>query len=340
MKRVLSQEEIDAMVRGTNETKDEHAENEGRSVKPCTFRQSGQLAGEHVRAVSALHEAFARGLAQSLGAYLGVSFEAKLVSVEQIAYGEFLQSLPEITYMVSFHVSPMNASAAMQIDPSLVFSLIDILLGGTSRCEVITREISEIEAEVMAEVARIICRELAEAWKPLAISLELERYETGAQVQHFLPATEKTICLSFEIRVADTQGTLNLIVPFAVSHPLLRKVSAEAPSSRTRSKTQFAPKVKAKILDCTFPASLDLPSIKVPIHEVLALSPGDVRSFHIPIGTPAALIISGRQVFEARPVRQDGLRAAQIGDALSVSEETDVRVAHNSVALAGQGALT
>lgn len=328
MERVLSQEEIDAMVRRARGA-GENATAGQRSIKPCTFRQSGQLAGEHVRAVSALHEGFARGLAQSVGAYLRVSFEAKLVSVEQITYGEFLERVPEITYMASFHVVPMNAPAAMQIDPSLVFSLIDVLLGGTSQCEVKFREISEIEAEVMAEVAKVICRELAKTWAPLDISLELDRRQTGAQLQRFLPSAEKTLCLSFEIKVGETQGMLNLIVPFAVSHPLLRKVSADTSSSTIHTQRQSADKLKAKMLDCLFPASLTLPAIQLSVREVLALAPGDVYNFHVPVRKSPALMIAGRQVFEARPVRQEWLRAAQVGEALSVSEEAEKRASHN-----------
>jgi flagellar motor switch protein FliM len=337
MERVLSQEEIDAMVRNARGAGGENQRAE-RTIKPCTFRQSGQLSVENVRAVSALHEAFARDLAHSLAVYLGLPFEAKLVSVEQIPYGEFLESVPEITYMATFLVSPMNASAALQIDPGLVFSLIDVLLGGTSRCDVKSREMSEIEAELMAEVAKIICRELAKSWEPLGITLELEKPETGAQLQRFLPSTEKTLCLSFEIKVGDTQGMLNLVAPFAVSHPLLRKVSCEAASPRTHGKRHSADRLKAKMLDCLFPAALELRGIQLPVHDVLALSPGDVRSLHVPLRQPAALILGGRQVFEARPVRQERLRAAQIGEAFGSSENSEKDPARDPAAATRQGA--
>jgi len=334
MERLLSQEEIDAMVRNARGAGGENRAE--RSIKPCTIRQSGQLSVEHVRAVSALHEAFARDLANALAVYLGLPFEAKLVSVEQIAYGEFLEGVPEITYMASFLVLPMNTSAAMQIDTSLVFALIDVLLGGTSRCEVKSREMSEIEAALMAEVAKIICRELSKSWQPLGITLELEGRETGAQLQRFLPSNEKTLCLSFEIKVGDTQGMLNLVTPFAVSHPLLRKVSSEAVSPRTGSRRHSAERLKAKMLDCPFPASLELRGIQLPVHDLLALSPGDVRSLNIPLRQPSALIVDGHQVFEARPVRQEQLRAAQIGEALGPGS-SEKGPAHDPAAAVPQG---
>lgn len=186
MERVLTQEEIDAMVQSAR-GRDHEGENKHRSIKPCSFRQSGQLTGEQVRTINGLHETFARSLTQSLGAYLRVIFEVNLVSVEQLAYGEFLERVPEVTYMMSFQVPRAGASAAMQIDHSLVFPLVDILLGGTGVCEAMTREVSEIEEQIVEGVARIICRELSATWVQFAGDLELEQRQTPSQMQRFLP---------------------------------------------------------------------------------------------------------------------------------------------------------
>src|SRR5689334_21464846 len=140
MERVLNQEEIDAMVQATRTKGGNGDTPEERSIKRCSFRQSGQLTGEQTRALTALHEAFARNLSLSLGAYLRISFETALTSVDQVTYGEFLEQIPEITYLVSFNVRQMNTAAAMQIDHSVVFPIVDVLLGGTGHCEAITRE--------------------------------------------------------------------------------------------------------------------------------------------------------------------------------------------------------
>jgi len=320
MNRVLHQEEIDAMVHATRGASD-NATTDQRTIRPCTFRQSGQLAGEQVRAIGGLLEPFARNLAQSLGAYLSVPFEVKLASVEQLAYGEFLERVPEVTYMVSFLVSPINTAAAMQIDNSLVFPLIDILLGGTGECQELAREVSEIEEQIMEDVAKNICRELAAVFVPLETKLQLEGRESPAQIQRFLAPPEKTLCVSFEIKLANKQGMLNLIFPVAVSNPLLRKLCSAVPSSVTRVTTRSTCRLKERMLECSFPAALDLTSIELSIQELLALSPGKVFSLAVPAKKPASLVVAGREVFEATPVRHARQRAAQIRERLIVSEE-------------------
>jgi flagellar motor switch protein FliM len=321
MKRVLTQEEIDAMVRAASGQQNDGQAPETRSIKPCTFRHSGQLTGAQVAAVNGLHEGFARSLTQSLGAYLRVSFDVTLVSIEQLAYSEFLERIPEITYMMCFRVEQMSAGAAMQIDHSLVFPLVDILLGGIGQCDVFTREVSEIEDQIMEGVAKIICRELESAWTPLGTKLDLDGRQPPAQMQRFLAPTEKTLCLSFEVKLAETTGTLNLIFPVSISNTLLRKLSANSSYGRSRPVVRNGGQLAVKMLDCSFPVELGITAVKLSINTLAGLLPQQVCNLGIPVLKPASLIIAGREAFEANPARQGRLRAAQLGQPLVFAGE-------------------
>jgi flagellar motor switch protein FliM len=321
MEKVLNQEEIDAMVRAARGLKPDDKPVRQRTIKPCNFRQAGQLTGDQVRSLNGLHEGFARSLTQSLGAYLRVPFEVNLVSVEQLTYGEFLERVPEVTYMMSLRVLPMNAAAAMQIDHALVFPLVDILLGGTGQSEALTREVSEIEEQIMHEVARIISGELQNIWAPLAFRVELETREPPAQMQRFLAPTEKSLCLNFEIKLAATQGTMNLVFPVAVSSALLRKLSKDWSYSRSPAQQHSATSLRIKMLDCVFPIELGLPKLTFPVRDVLEVTLGETCNLGLPVTTPASLLIAGREVFEAHPARHGRRRAAQLGSRIVHSEE-------------------
>jgi flagellar motor switch protein FliM len=274
-----------------------------------------------VAAVNGLHEGFARSLTQSLGAYLRVTFEVNLVSVEQLAYSEFLERIPEVTYMMCFRVEQMSTPAAMQIDHSLVFPLVDILLGGIGQCEVLTREVSEIEEQIMEGVARIICRELEAAWVPLDTKIDLDGRQPPAQMQRFLAPTEKTLCLSFEVKLAETNGMLNLIFPVSVSNVLLRKLSADWSYGRSRPADRSTGQMIAKMLDCSFPIELGIPHINLPIKTLAGISTQSVCNLGVPVRKPASLIIAGREAFDGNPVRHGKQRAAQVGQKLAFSGE-------------------
>jgi len=322
MRKVLSQEEINAMVRASRGQEESGSPVEGRSIKAYTFRQAGQLTSEQEYALTILHESFARNLGQSLGAYLRVLFEASLASVEQIPYAEFLQRVPKVTYMMSFQVRPIGAAAALQLDHSLVFPLIDIMLGGTGFCQAMTREITEIEEQIMESVSRIICQALAVAWTPLSAEIELEHRLSAAQMQRFLPAPEQALCLGFEIKLAEAKGLLHLIFPISISNSLLRRLSTDRSSGKARSPNRSS-RLAERMLDCPFPVSLGITKIKLPVRTLIDLTAGEICNLAITVRRPASLIISGRELFEAEPVRHGRSRAAQVGRRLPANKIRD-----------------
>ncbi len=314
MKKVLSQEEINAMVRtARGQQRDDAPRAEQRAVKPYSFRQAGQLTDEQLHGVTVLHEGFARNLAQSLGAYLRVLFEASLASIEQINYGEFLERVPAVTYMMSFQVRPVGAAAGLQLDHTLVFPLIDIMLGGTGQCPPMTREITEIEEQIMESIARIICQELAVAWASLNTEIELEHRQTASQMRRFLAAPEKILCIGFEIKLAEARGNLHLVFPVSISNTLLRRLSMDGVYGKARSPNRPSPQLAERMLECPFPISLGITAIKLRVRTLLGLNPGEICNLGVALRRPASLIIAGREVFEAEPVRHGRYRAAQVG---------------------------
>jgi flagellar motor switch protein FliM len=159
MKKVLSQREIDEMVRQARSPAEISATAGAPSaVTLWDGRLAGQIGQEHMQALSRLHESFARNLSHSLGAYLRIQFDATLVSGEHLTYGQFLQGIPEVTYLASCKLIPGGISILLQLDLAVAFPLIDVLLGGEGKGEMPLRGITEIEEQILESVMHIICR--------------------------------------------------------------------------------------------------------------------------------------------------------------------------------------
>src|SRR5215475_3263865 len=191
MEKVLNQDEIDAMVRAARSGSGEAQGPRQPHVEPWDVRRAGQIGREQLQAITLLHEGFARNLTHSLGAYLRVVYAATLVSAEHLTYREFLQRIPETTYLASCGLNPMGMTGALQLDLKVALPIIDLLLGGQGTATGAPREITEIEEQILESVASIVCRELGGAWH--AISLEVkfgERLEVS-QAHRLMPPEEK-----------------------------------------------------------------------------------------------------------------------------------------------------
>ncbi|HTZ95459.1 MAG TPA: FliM/FliN family flagellar motor switch protein [Terriglobales bacterium] len=311
MEKVLNQEQIDAMVRAARGGNAGAAAAQPVAVR-WDARQASQIGREQAQAISALHEGFARNMTHSVGAYLRVAFTAALVSAEHLTYSEFLQRIPEVTYLATCKLVPVDAVALLQLDLAVAFPLIDVLLGGEGKSALPERQITVIEDQILETVMRIICRELQSAWQMLALQFEFEQRQQPEQVQHLMPAEEKTLSLSFELTVAESRGTLNLVFPAVVSNALLRKMSADWSRPKRRSQPDASDRLRTQLLQCPFRVELGMRVPGVPVRDLLDLVPGTVLTLPRAVREPASLRVAEQELFTAIPARRGSSRAAQV----------------------------
>jgi flagellar motor switch protein FliM len=315
MEKILTQEEIDALFRATQGRNAERPKSAvaNRASTACNFRQSATISKDQLRSVSQLHETFARNLTYALGAYLRVAFEVNLVSAEQLSYGEFLQRIPEVTYLVSMILRPMEVAAAIEIDLPLAFPIIDLLLGGPGRAEGTVREITEIEEEILESVVKVIGRELETTWhSALEVQFCFDQRLRQAEISRLMAPNEKVLSLSFEIRMPEARGMLNVALPAAVSNALLRKLTQQAVYRRQRGTTESIVQIRRHLDRCVFPVELVLPEGRVSVSQLLSLEPGEVLKLGCALSEAADVLVSGKRLFRAHPVRCGLRRAAQV----------------------------
>jgi len=311
MRKVLSQDEIDALFSAAKQSPG--TSKSSRRVQTCDLSKLGRLNAEQVRAATTLHENFARHLGNSLGAYLRVGFEMNLVSVEQILYSEFLTRLPDLTYVASLRVMPIDAIAALQADLTLVFPVVDLILGGSGEDTVEPRELTEIEEQIFETVARLIVRDLQSTWTPvLEISMQFDQREQLAQIQSLMSPVEKVLCFTFEIRLPSARGTLNLAFPAVVANALLRKLSEQGLHLERRPARDIQDQLRAQLLQSCFSVDLSLPPSPVSIRDLVALQAGKILVLPQRAQCPVHLNVAGQPMFRAYPSHVGPERAARI----------------------------
>jgi len=293
MERALSQDEIDHVFRKVTGTtsSDELA----RKAVPYDFRRLDRIAKDQLRAIHLLHENFARNLASSLSAYLRAYVMVNLVSVEQLSFAEFLQCLPSPSCLVSLAMRPYEGNAVLEINPALVFPILEMLLGGTGRSGVkIDREITEIEQTILDGVYRIILHDLKQAWSPVTnIDFTIEARETEPQLLHIMAPNEAVLAIGLEIRMADNTGMMNIGMPSLIVKKLRQRFDQQWSVRRAES----TPEEQARLLKIIKPATLQLDARlqgpALPAQDLLALQPGDILFLDYPIEKPITVLVNG-----------------------------------------------
>jgi flagellar motor switch protein FliM len=311
MEKTLKQDEIDALFAAARTADPTRDRTEVRQrVTPYSFSSAGQISTDQLRAISMLNDLFARNLTHNLAAWLRTRFQVNLVSAEQIPFHEFLLRIPEISYAASVRLEPLGALSVLQLDLALAPPIIDLLLGGDGR-EGPLRELTDIEEAILGSVAEIICRELTAAWQPVSLSFNFERRQMQTQVARIMSVNEKTLCLSFEIRMPHSSGLLNLAFPAVVANTILRRLTSDWGRRR-----HHAPEVRARIEASArrirFGGNLQLPPVRLPATTIEGLKPGSILRFDLPANTLPEWRVGGQVLAKARAIRHLAHRAARI----------------------------
>ncbi|HEU5351246.1 MAG TPA: FliM/FliN family flagellar motor switch protein [Terracidiphilus sp.] len=311
MEKTLKQDEIDALFQAAR-TAESNAPEAGTRAKvtPYNFASAGQISNEQLRAISMLNDLFARNLTHNLSAWLRTRFQVNLVSAEQIAFNEFLLRIPEISYVASVRLEPLGALSVLQLDLALAPPMIDLLLGGEGR-EGPLRELTDIEESILASVVEIVCRELTAAWQPVGLSFNFERRQMQTQVARVIAVNEKTLCLSFEVRMPHSSGLLNLAFPAVVANTILRRLTSDW-GRRRRHAPESRAKMEATARKIRLGTALQLPSVRLPARELETLKEGMILRLDLSAQTEAEWRVAGRPLARATAIRQGARRAARM----------------------------
>ena len=186
------------------------------------------------------------------------------------------------------------------------------MLGGEGTSGEITRDITEIEEQVLEGIVRIMFRELQTSWQMISLEFNFGARQQILQAQRLMPPEEKNLCLSFEIKMSETRGTLNLAIPAVVSNALLRKISADFSYQRPRSPIEARHQIQKKLLNCFFPVELSMPGLQIPLQNLTELAPRDLLLFPRNAAVPAVMLVDGVPLCSATPVRVNVRRAARV----------------------------
>jgi len=319
MEKTLRQDEIDALFEAARASTPEAARTDAKPrVVPYNFSSAGQISTEQLRAISMLNDLFARNLTHNLAAWLRTRFQVNLVSAEQIPFNEFLLRIPEISYVASVRLEPLGALSVLQLDLGLAPPIVDLLLGGDGR-EGPLRELTDIEEAILGSVVEIICRELTAAWQPVCLSFNFERRQMQTQVARVISVNEKTLCLSFEIRMPHSSGLLNLAFPAVVANTILRRLTSDW-GRRRRHAPEIRQRMESSTRRIRFGATLQLPPVRLAASVIENLAPGSILRLDMPANVVPEWRVGGQFLARAQAIRQGAHRGARIDSGIEGAE--------------------
>ena len=294
------------------------------TVLPCNFRSAGRLSNESARTLTTLHEVFARNLTNSLDVYLGTGLEVRLAHLEQLSMDEFRASCLAAGYMMPCTARPSSSTVLLEMNSSLMFTVIDLLLGGSGANPEGARELTEIDEEIMEGVGLIIAQQIERVWQPMGVVLTPGKCVKPNLAHRVFPLTDKVLRIHFEVSVAGMTGSLFLAFQASMASTLVRNIRADPSSRKSGASYLSVPSLRQRILGCQFNLSGELSDLKVSVRDLANIQVGSVITLSAPVAAPGKLTLEGKSYYEANPVRQGSMKAMQLLNSFQ-TQVTEIR---------------
>jgi len=331
MAKILSQEEVDALL-------SEFSEDEGVAAAPAAaapkveakpkkkrddrdkkvsiynFRRPDRVSKEQLRSLHYLHDRFARNFSSSLSAYLRALIDVNLYSVEQFTYAEFILSLPDPTYFNAISMEPLEGNAVLEINPKILFPMIDKILGGKGEdFGGGMRTITDIERTLIEGVVKLILRDLEESWKQIVkLRMAIAATETSPQLIQVVAPNEIVVLIVFELKVGEAKGFMNFCIPSIVLEPIAKRFSQDWYADRAKTSVEEVKKIKLNLLRTHITVEAGIYDNYITIKDLMELKSGDVIKLESRISDEIHVRLNGVKKFNAYQIKKDRKKAIQI----------------------------
>jgi flagellar motor switch protein FliM len=263
-----------------------------------------------------MHEAFGRNFGASLSALLRTIVELKLTSVDQLTYSEFVFSLENPTCFNLINAAPLEGQLILDINLSLLFPIIDRMLGGGSDPgAVVRRPLTEIELRLVGRITDLFCTEMKHAWENvLELSLSIDRVESNPQLVQIVPPNEVVILISFELAIGDARGMMNFCIPFNAIERISTRLSANSWVSygKKMATPENIQRISGQLSDALVEVVVDLAETNISTSDLISLKVGDIIATEKDVERPLVVSIEGQPKFHAKAGAFKGRKAIQV----------------------------
>jgi flagellar motor switch protein FliM len=311
--RVLNQDEIDSLL-GFDEDGDEAGERAGIQA----ILSSALVSYERLPMLEVVLDRLVRLMSTSLRNFTSDNVEVSLDNIASIRFGDYLHSIQLPAMLSVFKAEEWDNYGLITVDSSLIYSIVDVLLGGrrgTAAMRIEGRPYTAIERSLVERMVHVMLGDLSAAFEPLSpVTFRFDRLETNPRFATISRPSNAAIVARLRIDMEDRGGRLELLLPYATLEPvrelLLQMFMGEKFGRDTIWETHLAEELW--VTDVDLEAVIDTQVMK--LRDVFDLKVGSQIMLSATQDSPVQLVCGDVPMYTGRMGRKGNKIAVRIGD--------------------------
>lgn len=330
MGAVLSQNEVDSLLRGIGEEDfgddDDEGEYDPDEVVPFDLTAQDRIIRGRMPTLEIIHDRFVRLFRLTLSNALRKVVDISVRSTELIKFGEFLKTLPVPSSLNLFRMNPLRGNAIMVMETRLVFTLIDLFFGGTGELEVKAegRDFTEIEQRMIKRVVMSALEDLQTSWRPVfPLQVSYQRNEVNPQFVAIVPHSEIVVVVTFDVEIGRAPMSITLCVPYSMIEPIRGKLNAGFQSEQDEKDNTWSNRFKKNLDHTKVDVVVELGQLMLTVKDFLNLQTGEILMLNHEVDKPLSILVNGILKFDGYQGSYKGHKAVQLNELIYKPPETD-----------------
>ncbi|CAB1370525.1 flagellar motor switch protein FliM [Denitratisoma oestradiolicum] len=318
----LSQEEVDALLKGvTGEADEAPAEEQQGEVKAYDLGRQERIVRGRMPTMELINERFARNLRIGLFNYMHRSAEISVNPIRVQKYSEFVRNLVVPTNLNLIQARPLRGTGLMIFDPNLVFLVVDNMFGGDGRfhARVEGRDFTATEQRIIQGLLNVVFNEYAKAWQPVfPLKFEYVRSEMNTQFANIATPSEIVVATTYTIELSGNSAEMHLCMPYSMIEPIRDVLYSTMHSEQAGTDHRWTAMLTRQVRQAEVELSASLGHAEITLGDILKMKVGDI----IPIEVPEQVIATVDEVpvLSCRYGVQNGQYALKVNSFLAQTE--------------------
>ena len=322
MGEVLSQGEVDALLRGVSEgeveTESDQPE-EVSGVTPYDLTSQEKIIRGRLPTLDIINQMFSSLFRNTFSSMLRKAVDVSTVSTDTIKFGEFLRSLPVPSSLHTFRMEPLRGHGLMVVESKLVSAIVDTFFGGTGSQEakITGRDFSAIEIRMTKNVVLSALKDLEKAWKPVhAVSTNYVRSEVNPQFAAIVSPTDIVLVILFDIELENISGSITICLPYAAIEPIIPKLKAQFQSEEMEIDQVWVRRLRTELLQTEVEMVAELGVSDTTPGRLLEFKVGDTIMLGNDVTDPLFIKVEGVPKFKGFSGVSRGTKAIQVTEVI------------------------
>jgi len=318
MSQVLSQEEVDALLKGVSDGEIE-TEQEGvrdpSEVRPYDLTGQDRVIGQKMPTLELAAEKFTRIFRTTLSALLKRAVSTSGVSVSVVKYGNFIKTIPVPASLHIFQMKPLGGSALLVIEPQVAFTLVDLIFGGSGReaFKLEGRDFTIIENNLIKRVALSALSDFEKVWETIVkIEIVYQRSEANPQFAQLVMPADAVVVMPFEIDMGFSSGEMTFCIPYSTIEPIRDKLHLSYQADTLEVDEKWAGRFAERLQTSKVTLNVELGRAELNGREVINLKRGDVIPLQQHYSDSLNVYVEDVLKFKGQPGSYKGNQAVEI----------------------------